>query len=70
MEALLQEAEERRYRAYVTDALMVLTENSAKYAQGQYLTRRWAEGLLPQDDKSGDEIAAEFIRRAGLRFKG
>lgn len=58
--------QERRYRAYVTDALMALTENTARLAGGSRMSRRWADGFKPEDDRTGDEIAAEFMARAGL----
>lgn len=73
MDGAKRDAEERRYRAYVTDALMIMTENTAKWAGGRYLTRPWAEARekakSPEDDKTGDEIAAEFIKRANLNMK-
>jgi len=49
------------YRIYITDILR---------ASGQWQTppRRFAEliGLIEQDNRSGDEIAEDVIRRAGL----
>ena len=65
---LSQAAEQRRLRAWVTDALMVLTENTARFAGGRRMARRWAEGPRPADERSADEIAAGVMRRAGLRF--
>ena len=70
LEALRAEAELRFYRAYVTDALMVLTENTARFNGGRRLTRRWADALGPRDDRSGDAVAADLIARAGLRVRG
>ena len=70
VQVLKDVAEERRYRAYVTDALMVLTENTARFAGGRRLMTRWASGLAAGRAQSGDDIAAEVMRRAGLRFKG
>lgn len=68
VQALRDEAEARSYRAYVTDALKLLTENTAGRGPGRCLTRRWADALRPDDGQTGDEIAAGVIRRAGLRF--
>ena len=68
-EALRAEAEERLYRAYVTDALMLLTENTARFAGGRYQTRRWLDAVHSRDARTGDEIALDFIRRAGLRLR-
>lgn len=69
LSAYIAELEERRYRAYITDALLILTKNTAKYAGGDYLQERWAAKFIPQDTRSGDEIALDVIRRAGLKLK-
>lgn len=73
--ALLQyEAKEKRYRAYVTDALRLITENTAKFAGGSYIPIRWLDLESPQrmkeDARTGDEIAADVIMRIGLKLKG
>ena len=60
--------EVRSFRAYVTDALMVLTENTARVAGGRHLTSRWMDALTPPDARTADQIAAELMGRAGLRF--
>ena len=67
---LRERAERRRFHAYVTDALMLLTENTARAAGGRRLTRRWAEGFASADERSGAELAAGVMRAAGLRFAG
>lgn len=55
------------YRAYITDSLFLQAQNKAP---GQ----RWVEMLegldRPVDRRSGEEIAVDFIRRAGLKFEG
>ena len=53
------------YRVYVTDTLMLAGTN-------RYIDKRWIETiyLQPEDGRTGDEIAAEVIKRAGLRLKG
>lgn len=61
--------DERRYRAYITDALMALTENTARYAGGRIMGKRWRDVYKPIDTRSGDEIAAAVIMGAGLRVK-
>lgn len=62
----MQKMEERRYRAYLTDALMLMTENTAKYAGGKQLTKRWAAEFIPVDNRTAEEIAAEVMKNAGL----
>ncbi|MGX8706913.1 MAG: hypothetical protein ACSW8J_10080, partial [bacterium] len=68
-DVLRVEAEARLFNAYVTDALMLITENTARYAGGRYQTRRWLDAAHPRDTRTGDEIAVELMQRAGLRFK-
>lgn len=43
---------------YVTDALRVLTENTAKISGGGYIQRRYVELVEPQKEetRNGDEI--------------
>ena len=66
IDAYAQMMEDRRYRAYVTDALMIMTENTAKFAGGKHLTQRWADQFKPVDNRTAEEIAADVIRNAGL----
>lgn len=78
-----EERDRDQYRAYVTDALMTIADNThnhviytksgADVAEiGGKLTKSWAEiyrhaKAKPAEDKrTGDEIAADVIRRAGL----
>lgn len=67
--AIMEDMEERRYRAYVTDALMVLTENTQRMFGGKAMSRRWADAFRPADTRTGEEIAADVIRNAGLTMK-
>lgn len=72
MSELEHEAEETRYRAYVTDALKIIAENIAGIAGGYTMTSRWADNLNKQEPAqiSGDEIAKEVMAKAGLSFGG
>lgn len=68
----LQEQEELSYRAYTTDALQLIAENSARLSRdgkGRYPAKRWAELIdqKPAETRSGDEIAADVIKRCGLK---
>ena len=50
------------YRVYLTDSLFY-------QAHEKRLTTRYADALLPHEaaeERSGEEIAADVIRRAGL----
>lgn len=54
-----------KFEAYVTDILKGLAEMN-----GARIDKRYIETLyVVEDTRSGDEIAADIILRAGLRFK-
>lgn len=50
---------------YMTDALRVIGENTAKYAGGSYLKARWADIINPpkEDTRTADEIIALVKKR-------
>lgn len=52
-----------KYRVYVTDSL----QNIGK-GVGCYITTRYADSIhiAQKDNRTGDEIAADVIKRAGL----
>ena len=52
------------YRIYITDSLQA-------YAQGKYLTKRFADMILPHktDERTGTEIALDVIAKAGLKME-
>jgi hypothetical protein len=56
------------YRIYVTDCLRMMTENTARFAKGNYITKRYADSLKKpvRENKTGEEIAADVIKKAGL----
>ena len=56
------------YRIYVTDCLRMATENTAKMSQGVYNAARFYDIINPKpvDNRSGEEIAADIIKRAGI----
>lgn len=56
------------YRLYVTDCLRMITENSANAVKGQYMKDRFMNIIYPQpvDSRTGDEIAQDVIKSAGL----
>ena len=66
-----REQEEAAYRIYVTDALKLLTENTAKTGGGSYASKRWWEVLHqpPPDTRTGEQIAKDIIERAGLEVR-
>ena len=56
------------YRIYVTDCLRMMTENTARFAKGNYITKRYADFLKNpvRNNRTGEEIAADVIKKAGL----
>ena len=56
------------YRIYVCDCLRISSENTAKMCGGAYITAKLADIINPKsvDDRTGEEIAADIIKRAGI----
>ena len=65
------EARLTAYRIYVSDALLLIGKNTANYSGGTSLRQRYVDiiGGAKRDDRTGEEIAADIIRRAGLEVK-
>ena len=56
------------YRIYVTDCLRMVTENAAKLSKGTYTEARFYDIInqKPVVNRTGEEIAADIIKRAGI----
>lgn len=54
------------FQSYIADGLMCMTETIANQYGGSYMTDRYADLFAEREEKTGDEIAAEVIKRAGL----
>lgn len=56
------------YRIYVTECLRIISENTAKMGGGSYITAEFADIVNPKpvDDRTGEEIAADIIKQAGI----
>lgn len=56
------------YRIYVTDCLRIISENTAKMCGGSYITAKFSDiiNTKPVDNRTGEEIAADIIKRAGI----
>lgn len=59
------------YRIYVTDALRVIAENTAKFVGGCSIERRYIDVVKPkkQDNRTCEEITADIVARCGLVVK-
>ena len=67
-----RQEEDMTYRNYVSDALRLITENTARYAAGNYLTQRFCDLIRPNlgITQNGEEIAADVIKKCGLKVVG
>ena len=56
------------YRIYIADCLRIISENTAKMCGGSYITVKLADIIEPKpvDNRTGEEIAADIINRAGI----
>ena len=56
------------YRIYIADCLRIVTENTAKAVCGSYISAKFADIINPKpvDNRAGEEIAADIIKRAGI----
>ena len=56
------------YRIYIADCLRIVSENTAKMGGGSYITARFSDIINPKpvDNRNGEEIAADIIKRAGI----
>lgn len=60
--------EEKQYRSYIADVLMTMNNNLVVAFGGMRITTRYIDLNKPVDRRSGDEIAADVMKRAGLTF--
>lgn len=59
------------YQNYIADCLNNINEILAKTYSGKYVTARYSElinSTSKTSEKSGDEIALDIVKRAGLKF--
>lgn len=67
--AYLRLQDERRYRAYVTDTLMLINKSICGAFGGASMNGRWVDEYLPKDTRTADEVALDVVKNAGLSFK-
>ena len=56
------------YRIYISDCLRIISENTAKICGGSYIVAKFADIINPKpvDNRTGEEIAADIIKLAGI----
>lgn len=69
-----KELERKALDYYITDTLHLIGMNIAGITRGKHLVSSWRDlcngTAEKQEQKTGDEIAAEVIKKAGLRHGG
>lgn len=71
-DVILQKLERERYRTYIADCLWAITKNTANGYGGTWFEARYTAlgEHMREDKRTGDEIAADIIARAGLEVIG
>ena len=56
------------YRIYVAECLRMISENAASGGGGSYMAVKFEDIITPKpvDNRTGEEIAADIIKRAGI----
>lgn len=57
------------YRFYISEALRIISENTARFGGGSYMTSKFSDIVTPKnrDKRTGEEIVADIVNRAGLK---
>ncbi len=72
---VVKERKNQVYRAYITDALKSISENTAKYADGSYMKERYIDIVRPKpmENRTSNEIIgsikAKLARMGGEAFE-
>lgn len=63
-----KEQEEKAVTIYYAECLRVISENTANFSGGSYIQGKLKDILDPKpvDNRTGEEIAVEIIKKAGL----
>ena len=63
-----KEQVDKAEKIYFAECLRIITENTAKMCGGSYMKAKCADIINPKpvDNRTGEEIAADIIKRAGI----
>lgn len=63
-----KEQEDKAVKNYYAECLRIITENTAKIGGGSYIVAKLSDIINPKpvDNRTGEEIAADIIKRAGI----
>ena len=64
----IQREKEKQYRTYMADVLMTINNNLARAFGGNMVTVKYADLNKPVATRSGDDIAVDVMKAAGLTF--
>lgn len=61
------------YRIYISDAVRLLTENTARFGGGASISNRWVEMFdshkRVEDNRAPEEIIADIAQKAGITIQ-
>lgn len=63
-----QNREKERYRNYVTDALKLITENTAKSVAGEYIPVRFFEDKISKKKEKPQKTSKEIINNISSKI--
>ena len=63
-----KEQVDKAEKIYFAECLRIITENTAKMVGGSYMKAKFADIINPKpaDNRTGEEIAADIIKRSGI----
>ena len=66
--SIKRQCEQDIFRDYIANGIQMISENTARKAGDRYLSLSYMEVIHPKpvDNRTGDEIVEDIIRRAGL----
>lgn len=68
-EKIKDDLEREAFREYIADCLWAIAKNTAIGNSGAFFTKKYREVIeeaKPEDNRTGDEIVADIIARAGI----
>lgn len=67
----LYEQEQRHevWRIYMANGIKILTENTATHKGAKSLAKSYTDLFKPIDKRTGDEVAADVIKKCRLKIK-
>ena len=70
--AIKRQCEQDIFCDYIANGIQMISENTARKAGDRYLSLSYREIIHPKpvDNRTGDEIVEDIIRRAGLKITG